>query len=182
MCVKICLIMLFRSFIALIFVYYTHHVLSIEVSNFQSFFLVRKLTSVPVFLYFICAMLPSTAWWVLCRSAPGIRTCERWAAEAEHVDLTTTPPSRPLVFLFTTSISCSFCSKQTVAALFGSCIFITVISLLWTVAFSIINCLPLPYLMLFGLTSTLVSALPVLLSYYFYLLVYLCPSLYFWLF
>ena len=34
----------------------------------------------------------SMAWWAVCRSTPGIQTCEPWAAKLEHENLTTTPP------------------------------------------------------------------------------------------
>ena len=34
------------------------------------------------------------AWWAVFRSAPGIRTHEPWAAEAECANLTTTPPGQ----------------------------------------------------------------------------------------
>ena len=42
----------------------------------------------------------SMDWWVVCRSTPRIRTSKSQAAEAEHVDLTTTPPNWPLWNLF----------------------------------------------------------------------------------
>ena len=37
----------------------------------------------------------SMAWWAVCRSMPGMWTCKPWAAEPEHVNLTTTPPGLP---------------------------------------------------------------------------------------
>ena len=37
------------------------------------------------------------AWWAVCRSVPGIQTRKPWAAEAEHANLTTTPPGWPLM-------------------------------------------------------------------------------------
>ena len=58
-----------------------------------------ELTSVPVFLYFVCGMLPQHGWWAVCRSAPGIQTRESWAPELEHVNLTTMPPGWPLAKL-----------------------------------------------------------------------------------
>ena len=35
------------------------------------------------------------AWWAVCRSVPGIPTRKPWAAEVEHVNLTTTPRGWP---------------------------------------------------------------------------------------
>ena len=50
----------------------------LEFSFTGSFFLVRKigpeLSSVPVFLYFVCGTPQVLAWWVLFRSTPGIQT------------------------------------------------------------------------------------------------------------
>ena len=57
----------------------------------------------------ICAHIPllyiwdachSMAWWVVCRSTPGIQTCEPQAAKAECANLTTTLPAWLHVILF----------------------------------------------------------------------------------
>ena len=51
-----------------------------------------------------CAHLPllymwdayhSKAWWVMCRSTPGIQTGEPQATEPEHANPTAMPPGRP---------------------------------------------------------------------------------------
>ena len=42
----------------------------------------------------------SMAWWVVCRPMPEIWTCEAWATEAEHANLTTTLPGWPHVLHF----------------------------------------------------------------------------------
>ena len=65
-----------------------------------SFFLrmiVAEPTSVPIFLYFVCGMPHSMAWWMVCRSAPGIRNGKPWATEAECTNLTTMPLGQPLM-------------------------------------------------------------------------------------
>ena len=70
--------------------------------------IVPKLTSVPVFLYFLCGMPPQhglmnsvyvhTWVWV---SAP----VNPWVAEVEYANLTTTPLGQPhLLFLFKTDM------------------------------------------------------------------------------
>ena len=41
----------------------------------------------------------SMAWLSVCRSTPGIQTCESWATKAELANLTTTPPGQPLSWL-----------------------------------------------------------------------------------
>ena len=38
----------------------------------------------------------SVAWWPVCKSTPGIWTCEPWATGAECMNLTTVPPGYPL--------------------------------------------------------------------------------------
>ena len=40
----------------------------------------------------------SMAWWVVCRSLPGIPTWEPWAAKVEHANLTTMPPGQGSLF------------------------------------------------------------------------------------
>ena len=64
----------------------------------STFFLVRRigpeLASVPVFLYFPCGTLPQHGLTSGARSAPGIRTYEPRATEAERAKLTTTLLSR----------------------------------------------------------------------------------------
>ena len=70
------------------------------------FFWVRKigpeLTSVPIFLYFVCGMLLQHGFMNVGRSAPRTRTPYPWATEAEHVNLTNTPPGRPQKMYFLT--------------------------------------------------------------------------------
>ena len=67
------------------------------------FFFLRKIgpkvTSVPIFLYFICGMLPQRGLVI------GVQVCARfwagepWAAEMEHTNLTATPSDCPSFFL-----------------------------------------------------------------------------------
>ena len=61
----------------------------------------------------VCANLPlfcmwhachSMAWWAVCRSAPGIWTCEPWAAKAQHGSLITMSPGQPLNYIFLFSV------------------------------------------------------------------------------
>ena len=64
-------------------------------STYQKTFFFRKigpeLTSVPIFLYFICGT-PATAWLAKLRVVPpGISTGEPRAAEADSANLTTMP-------------------------------------------------------------------------------------------
>ena len=58
--------------------------------------IVPKLTPVPIFLYFVCGNRHSMAWWRVCRSTLGIWTHRSQVTKAEHMNLTTTPPGRPL--------------------------------------------------------------------------------------
>ena len=51
-----------------------------------------ELTSVAIFLYFICGMLPQHGLISGARSTPRIWTGEPWAAKVEHENLTTIPP------------------------------------------------------------------------------------------
>ena len=64
--------------------------------------IVAELTSEPIFPLFYVGCCHSVAWWAMCSSVPGIGTCEPWATEAEHVDLTTSPLDQPLIFSFFT--------------------------------------------------------------------------------
>ena len=57
---------------------------------------VTELTSVPIFLYFVCGTLPQHGWWVLCRSEPRIQTREPQATKAECMNLAPTSPGQPL--------------------------------------------------------------------------------------
>ena len=65
----------------------------------SSFFRLRKivaeLTSVPVFLYFVYGMPPEHGLMSSATSMPGVQTCEPWATDAEHMNLTTIPPGQP---------------------------------------------------------------------------------------
>ena len=72
---------------------------------FLSFYWVKKivleLISVPIsinFLYVGCCH--SMAWWVVCRSTPGIQTHEPWTAKVECANLTTMPLGQPLNHYF----------------------------------------------------------------------------------
>ena len=60
------------------------------------FFLVRKivpeLTSVPIFLSFVCGTPPQHGLRAACKSTPRIQTCEPPATEVECVNLTTAWP------------------------------------------------------------------------------------------
>ena len=47
-------------------------------------------------LLYLWAACHSMAWYVVCRSMPGIRTGEPQATEVEHVNLAAVPPGRPL--------------------------------------------------------------------------------------
>ena len=60
-----------------------------------------ELSSVPVFLYFICG-IPTTAWLLPsgAMSAPWIRTGEPLATQAERAHLTAVPPGQPQVLVF----------------------------------------------------------------------------------
>ena len=51
---------------------------------------VAELTSVPIFLYFVCGMLSQHGLMSGAMSALGIRNHKAWTAEAEHTKLTTT--------------------------------------------------------------------------------------------
>ena len=73
-----------------------------NISFFKTYlyFLVKKigpeLRSMPILLYFLyVGCCYSMAWWVVCRSAPGIWTHEPWVAKAKHTNSTTTPLSQP---------------------------------------------------------------------------------------
>ena len=57
--------------------------------------LLPELTSAPIFLYFVCGMLPQHGLMMVCSSATRIWTREPQAAEVERVNLTT-PPGHPL--------------------------------------------------------------------------------------
>ena len=57
-----------------------------------------ELTSVPMFLYFVCGMPPQHG--LMSGARSGIRTSEPWTAEAEGANLATTPPGQPPVFYF----------------------------------------------------------------------------------
>ena len=81
-----------------------------SVANLPFFFFAQgrraELISVPILLYFMWDA--PTAWLDdQSRSAPRIRTYELWAAEAEHANITTTPPGQPphTYFLFLRKIS-----------------------------------------------------------------------------
>ena len=58
---------------------------------------VAELTSVAIFLYFVCGMLSQHVLMSSARSWPGIQTRKPQAAEAEYANLTTTPPDWPCV-------------------------------------------------------------------------------------
>ena len=71
----------------------------------ESFFfrltkIVPELTSVPIFPYFVCGLHHSMVWWVMCRSAPRIRTHKPQATEAECRNITTMPQGRPPTGIF----------------------------------------------------------------------------------
>ena len=76
-----------------------------------------ELTSMPIFLYFICGM-PTTAWLdkqcisPSSGSAPG----EPWAAAAECANLTTMPLGPPQVFLFNEAIKVGAVRKASLMA------------------------------------------------------------------
>ena len=60
--------------------------------------IVAELISVPIFLYFLyVGHLHSVAWWEMCKSSPGIRTCKLQASQADCMNLTTTPLGQPPV-------------------------------------------------------------------------------------
>ena len=63
-------------------------------------FLLRKIgpevTSVPIFLYFICGTLPQHGLMSSARSVLRIQTGEPRATKVEHVNLIITPLGRPL--------------------------------------------------------------------------------------
>ena len=66
--------------------------------QFSSFCLGKigsELTSTPIFLYFVWGMQPRQTLTNGARSMPRIWTSEPWAAEAECMNLTTTPLGRP---------------------------------------------------------------------------------------